>query len=146
MTAALAARLIVSAIAAGQGVAPLFIDLNRTHATNPFWPDHARFHVVWQVFTGLPLAAATVALLWWPGPSLRHRFYFAAFLAAASLLGFFVATAFRRLYDGTLRDPNGFQPARLRVGSRDIAVDMNLALVTLASVLLLVSLLLFGFS
>jgi hypothetical protein len=136
MTAAFVARLTVSAIAAGQGILPVFIDLNRTHATNPLWPGHARFHVVWQAFTGLPLAAVTVALLWWPGAALRERFYLAALLTATSLAGFLVATASRRLYRGALHDPNGIQPARLRVGSRLIAFDMNLAIVCVAALLL----------
>ena len=69
----------MSAIAAGQGILPLFIDLNRTHATNPLWPGHARFHLVYQVFTLLPAAAIEIALLWWPGRRLAARFYLAAF-------------------------------------------------------------------
>src|SRR5215469_5306282 len=133
MTAALAARLIVTAIAAGQGIVPLFIDLNRTHATNPLWTGHARFHLVWQAFTALPASAAAVTLLWSPGPWLRGRFYLAVFLTASSMIGFAIATASRRLYGGTLHDPNGIQPARFRIGSRRIAVDLNLAIVALAS-------------
>src|SRR3954466_2219730 len=107
MTAALAARLIVTALAAGQGILPVFIDLNRTHATNPLWPGHARFHLVQQVFTVLPAAAIEVALLWFPGPAMVERFYLAALLAATSLAGFLVATLARSLYGGTLHDPNG---------------------------------------
>src|SRR3954454_16093827 len=112
MTAALAARLIVTALAAGQGIAPLFIDLNRTHETNPLWPGHARFHVVWQAFTMLPLSAATVALVWCPGPRLRGLFLLATSLSAASMAGFIVPAASRSLYRGALHDPNGIPPAR----------------------------------
>src|SRR6185437_6043097 len=119
MNAALFARCIVSAIAAGQGIAPLFIDLNRTHATNPLWPGHARFHVVWQAFTVLPSSAIAVALLWWPGAAVRNRFYLAALLTAASLAGFLIAVLARPLYGGTLHDPNGIQPLRLHVGARE---------------------------
>ena len=137
MNAALVARWIVSAIAAGQGIAPLFIDLNRTHATNPLWPGHARFHVVWQAFAQLPLAAVTLALLWWPGAAIHERFFLAALLVAASLIGFLVATASRRLFGGALHDPNGIQPAHLHVGSRTIDLDLNLAVVIVASVLLI---------
>ena len=144
MTAALAARLIVSAIAAGQGIAPLFIDLNRTHATNPLWPAHARFHVVWQAFTVLPVSAIAIALLWWPGTAARERFYLAVMLIATSLAGFFVAVLCRRLYGGALHDANGIQPVRLRLGSREIAFDMNLAVVMVASLLLIGAVLVFG--
>jgi len=136
MTAALVARLTVSAIAAGQGILPLFIDLNRTHATNPQWPGHARFHLVYQLFTLLPAAAVEIALLWWPGPAAHGRFYLAAALAATPLAGFLVATLARPLYSGTLHDPNGIQPARLRLGSRQIVFDLNLAIVITAAVLM----------
>src|ERR1700676_5276992 len=106
MNAALAARWIVTAIAAGQGILPVFIDLNRTHATNPLWPGHARFHLVQQVFTLLPAAGVEVGLLWYPGTAWRARFYLAALLTATSLAGFLVAVLVRPLYGGTLHDPN----------------------------------------
>jgi hypothetical protein len=143
MTAALVARWIVTAIAAGQGILPVFIDLNRTHATNPLWPGHARFHLIQQVFTLLPAAAIEVALLWWPGPALHGRFYLAALLIATSLIGFLVAISARPFYGGTLHDPNGIQPVRLRVGSRRIVFDMNVPIVALASVLLIGAVVLF---
>jgi len=136
MTAAFVARLIVSSIAAGQGILPVFIDLNRTHATNPLWPGHARFHLVWQTFTVLPTSAIAVALLWWPGAAVGERFYLAVLLTATSLAGFFTATLTRSMYGGTLHDPNGIQPARVRVGSRTILFDLNLAIVCVAAVLL----------
>jgi hypothetical protein len=142
MTAALVARLTVSAIAS-QGILPLFIDLNRTHATNPLWPAHARFHLVYEVFTHLPAAAVEIALLWWPGPSGPARFYLAAALAAMPLVGFLVATLARPLYGGTLHDPNGIQPARLRLGSRHIVFDLNLAIVITAAVLMAGAVILF---
>jgi len=143
MTAALVARWIVTAIAAGQGIMPVFIDLNRTHATNPLWPGHARFHLVQQVFTLLPAAMIEVTLLWWPGSALRERFYLAAVLAASPLVGFLVATLARPLYRGTLHDPNGIQPVRLRVGSRIIELEMNVPIVALATVLLIGAVVLF---
>ena len=143
MTAALVARWIVTAIAASQGIMPVFIDLNRTHATNTLWPGHARFHLIQQVFTLLPAAMIEVSLLWWPGPALRERFYLAAVLTATSLAGFLAAAVARPLYSGTLHDPNGIQPVRLRVGSRLIRFDMNLPIVALATVLLIGAVVLF---
>jgi len=143
MTAALVARWIVTAIAAGQGIMPVFIDLNRTHATNPLWPGHARFHLVQQVFTLLPAAVIEVALLWWPGRAMHGRFYLAALLIATSLVGFLVATTGRPFYAGALHDSNGIQPMRVRVGTRLIEFDMNLAIVAVAAVLLVGAVVLF---
>ncbi len=143
MTFAFLARLIVSAVGAGQGVVPLFVDLNRTHATNPLWPGHARFHLVQQVFTLLPAAAIELPLIWWPGTAMRARFYLAALLTATSLLGFLIAVAARPLYGGTLHDPNGIQPARVRLRSSEIVFDRNVPIVTLAAVLLISAVVLF---
>jgi hypothetical protein len=143
MTAASFARAIVTAVAGGQGIMPVFIDLNRTHATNPLWTGHARFHLVQQVFTLLPAAAIEVALLWYPGAAFHARFYLAALLTATSLAGFLVAVCARPLYGGTLHDPNGMQPLRLRVGSRLMVFDLNVPIVLLAAALLLGAVLLF---
>lgn len=143
MHAPLLARIIVTALAAGQGLAPLFIDLNRTHATNPLWPGHARFHVVWQTFTQALASAAVVALLWWTGIGAAQRFYLAALLAAVPLAGFLIALFARRLYAGTLHDPNGIAPLRIRTRSRVVEIDMNLVLVVMATVLLAVAVLIF---
>ena len=82
MSAPLLARAILTAIAAGQGLAPLFIDLNRTHATNPLWPGHARFHVVWQTFTQTLIASRRNRPPLVAGSAMPQRFY----LAAASRL------------------------------------------------------------
>ena len=143
MTVASFARAIVTAIAGGQGIMPVFIDLYRTHATNPLWTGHARFHLVQQVFTLLPAATIELALLWYPGAAFPARFYLAALLTATSLAGFLVAVLARPLYGGTLRDPNGIQPLRLRIGSRLMVFDLNVPIVLLAAALLLAAVLLF---
>jgi hypothetical protein len=146
MTAAFFARAVVTAIAAGQGIMPVFIDLNRTHATNPLWTGHARFHLVQHVFTLLPAAAIEVALLWCPGAAFHARFYLASLLTATSLAGFLVAVCTRTLYGGTLRDPNGMRPIRLRIGSRLVVFDLNVPIVLVAAVLLLGAIALFRLS
>jgi hypothetical protein len=143
MTAAFLARAIVTAIAGGQGIMPVFIDLNHTHATNPLWTGHARFHLVQQVFTLLPAAAIELSLLWYPGADFHARFYVAALLAATSLAGFLVAVIARPLYGGTLHDPNGMQPIRIRIGSPLIVFDLNVPIVLFATALLMAAVLLF---
>jgi hypothetical protein len=135
-------RLMLSALAGAQGVAPLAIDLNRTHATHPLWPGHARFHVVWQSFAAFFVAIPEVALLWWPGAGLRFRFGVSAILIASSLLGFMAAAAGRRLYGGSFHDPAGIPPLRIR----SLEADGNALAVTAGSLVLVAALLLFFFS
>jgi hypothetical protein len=143
MTAVFLARLIVTGISAGQGVMPIFIDLNRTHATNPLWMGHARFHLVQQVFSLLLAAVLEVGLLWWPGGALAARFYLAAGLAATSLAGFLLAVLTRRLYGGTLHDPNGMKPVRIRTRRGVIEIDINVPIVGIAAMILVGAVVLF---
>lgn len=143
MSASLLARVLLTAIAAGQGIAPLFIDLNGTHATNPLWPGHARFHVVSQTLGQTLAAAVEVALVWWPGPALHQRFYLAAILTGIPMAGFLAALFTRSLYRGTLRDPNGMPLARIRTRTGIFEFDMNVVIIALASVLLIAAVLVY---
>jgi hypothetical protein len=143
MSAPFLARLIVTAVAAGQGITPLFIDLNRTHATNPLWPGHARFHVVWQTFGLFFMGVLGVALIWWPPAGSREHFYLAAILTALPMLGFLVALVMHRMYDGTLHDPNGIQPVRIHIGGKTREFDMNLVLIVVGAVVILIAVLIF---
>jgi hypothetical protein len=110
-----------------QAIATVAIDLNRTHATNPLWPGHARFHLVWQSSTVVLLSVVGLFLIWHRGPCEAQRFYLAALLAALSPLGFLTAFISRRLFAGTLSDPNGIRPARLWLLGSLRTIDVNLA-------------------
>jgi hypothetical protein len=134
---------MVTAVAVGQGVMPLFIDLNRTHATNPLWIGHARFHVVDQTVVMVLLATVEVALLWWIDPGSRFMFYLAALLTAAPISGFLIATFTRALYGGTLRDPNGVPAFHLPIGGRKREVDVNLVLVSVGAAVLICAILIY---
>lgn len=127
---------MVTAVAAGQGITPLFVDLNRTHATNPLWTGHARFHVVDQTVVMALLATVEVALLWWIEPGSAFSIYLAALLTAVPISGFLIATFTRALYGGTLRDPNGVPALHLRIGGRTREIDVNVVLVSVAALVL----------
>lgn len=128
---------MLTAVSAGQGVTPLFVDLNRTHATNPLWIGHARFHVVDQTVVMALLAVVEVALLWWIAPGSQFFFDLAALLTATPIAGFLIATFTRKLYGGTLRDPNGVSAVHLRIGGRTREIDVNLVLVTVGAAVLI---------
>ena len=143
MSSSILARLMLTAVAAGQGITALFIDLNHTHATNSLWPGHARFHVVWQTcglfFTGL----LGVALVWWPWSASRQSFYLAALLTALPMLAFLVSMSTRSMYGGTLHDPNGIQPVRIQIAGKKREFDMNFVLILVGAVVILIALLIF---
>ena len=122
----LTARVLLAVFCVVQGIATVVLDLNRTHAAHPQWLGHARFHVVWQTATTAVLAIVEVGLLWFSGSSVAERFYLAALLACAPMIGFFTALAARRIYGGTLSDPGGIPPVRMRVHGAEVQVDMNL--------------------
>jgi hypothetical protein len=115
-----------------QTVATLTIDLNHTHATNPQWPRHARFHLVWQALTTAVLSVLEVTLIYWPGPFEEERFYLAILLTCLPLLAFLGALISRRIYDGALSDPNGIRPLRIAFFGTVRHMDMNVVAVTAA--------------
>jgi hypothetical protein len=143
MSSPLLARLMVTAVAAGQGITPLFIDFNRTHATNPLWPGHARFHVVWQTLTMTALAVVELALLWWIAPGTSWGFPLATLLTSTPVVAFLLAMFARTIYAGTLHDPNGIRPLRLRFAGAMREIDMNAVLVIVGAVVLAVAVLIF---
>jgi heme/copper-type cytochrome/quinol oxidase subunit 2 len=92
------------------GFVPPFIDLNKTHATNPNWVGHARFHVVWQVFITFFIAITALYILWFSEieNGLKHNLVLC--LSLCVLGAFFLNIAFKNLYGGTLADPDGITP------------------------------------
>ena len=67
MDTMLVAQVLLTLVTLGYSAVPTLADFNKTHATNPLWTPHARFHVVWQVSSYIGLAAIALALIWWPG-------------------------------------------------------------------------------
>lgn len=137
------ARVLLSLLCAIQGIATVAIDLNRTHATNPLWPGHARFHVVWQTLAVALMSVVELGLLWGRVMSVERGFYLAMLLAGISPVAFLLTCVVRKGFGATLSDPNGIPPMRIKVGSRTVSADGNLAAVVLALISLFVFLLIF---
>ena len=57
-------RIIFTIASIAIAVGPTIADFNKTHATHPDWPGHARFHVVWQVLGFYPSAIIALIILW----------------------------------------------------------------------------------
>jgi hypothetical protein len=117
-----------------QGIATIVLDLNRTHATNPDWTRHVRFHVVWQALSMALQSTVHLILLWSGLLDQTLGFSLALLLVSLSPIAFLATFATRRRFGGTLSDPNGIQPIQFLLGGRKFKVDMNLAAVLAALV------------
>jgi len=112
----LRSRILLTLAAIGYGFVTIKADFNRTHATNPLWTPHARFHVVWQVLSYTGIAVIALCLIWLNGPLPRERLLLAGALGAAVYGAFFAALVARKLFGGALYDQNGYPPFRSPLG------------------------------
>jgi hypothetical protein len=96
----------------GWAILTVVADFNKTHATNPAWTPHARFHVVWQISSYIGFGLLALALIWWPGPLAVERLYLVALMGAIVYAAFFAALMAMPLYGGAAYDKNGYQPVR----------------------------------
>ena len=85
------ARILLTLAALGFSAITIVADLNKTHASNPLWTPHARFHVVWQVLSYSGIGLIALYLIWAGGPMQTERLYPAAALAVAVYGAFFGA-------------------------------------------------------
>jgi hypothetical protein len=139
----LTARILLALVTIGYGVLTVKADFNRTHATNPAWTPHARFHVVWQITSYVGFGLIAQALIWVPGPYVVERLYLAAAFAAVVYGAFFITLAAMPLFGGSTFDQNGYQPFTLRIG-RPRLMDVNVAVFSIFTALLIVGAALIG--
>ena len=126
-----------------QGLGSILVDFNRTHASNPRWTGHARFHAVWKIAMDALLAVLAVTLTFRSAPVAAERFYLAAALTAFPMLAFFAALFTRSTYGGSLHDENGIPPLPVSLNGKRLEVDLNAALEVVASIVLIAAVLLF---
>ena len=106
----LIARILFTLTTLGWSLGTVIADFNKTHATNPKWTPHARFHVVWQISSYVGFGLLTFALIWWPGPLALERLYLAAIMGTIVYAAFFVALLAMPVYGGAAYDSNGYKP------------------------------------
>ena len=106
----LLARVLLTLVTVGYGFLTILADFNKTHATNPKWTGHARFHVVWQITSYIGFGLLALALIWWPGPLAMERLYLVCIMAAIVYAAFFIALFTMPVYGGAAYDSNGYQP------------------------------------
>ena len=136
----LTAKILLTFVTLGYSAIPSLFDFNETHATNPSWTGHARWHVVWQVSSYDYMALVALVLIWTAGPE-AGALWVPALLACAAYGGFWTAFATRGLYGGILKDKvNGVPEFHFNIAGWRFAVDANVTLFTPLSLLTLAAL------
>ena len=118
--------LLFTLVAVMISVGPIFADFNKTHATNPLWTPHARFHVVWQVLSQTGVSLVILYLLWNDAADYMVHIWIAAVLNYIWIASFFATLATMPLYGGALKDVNGIKPFRFNILGTVYLVDTNL--------------------
>jgi hypothetical protein len=135
------ARILLTLTALGYSAITIIADLNKTHASNPLWTPHARFHLVWQVLSYSGIGLISLYLIWASGPLPIERLYLVAALAVAIYGGFFGAVFSRPAYGGGLYDNNGYPSFPAPIGPKTWLLDVNVTIFTITSVVLAASIL-----
>ncbi len=134
----LAAKILLTVATLGYSLIPTIADFNRTHATNPKWLPHARYHVVWQVISYVCMAFIALYLIWGSADVFGLAgLWLATGLAASTYAGFFAAALAKPLYGGAQYDANGVLPVNLALGGKPVAIDVNLAVFSVMALALL---------
>ena len=124
----LVAKILFTLTTAGWAVATVIADFNKTHATNPKWTPHARFHVVWQISSYVGLGLLAFALIWWPGPLVIERLYLVAAMGVIVYAAFFAALMAMPVYGGAAYDKNGYKPFKAPIPIISKMWDVNVTI------------------
>jgi hypothetical protein len=135
------ARILLTLATVGWAVLTVIADFNKTHATNPAWTPHARFHVVWQISSYVGLGLLAFALIWWPGPLATERLYLVALMGAIVYGAFFAALIAMPVYGGAAYDKNGYRPFNAPVPIIAKKWDANVTIFSIQLVILAAGLL-----
>jgi hypothetical protein len=130
------ARILLTITVLGYGLVTIKADFNNTHATNPAWTPHARFHVVWQVLSYSGIGLIALYLIWSGGPAALEHLFLAAAFGVAIYGAFFLTVFVRPLFKGSLYDQNGYPPFQPPIGPTNWQWDANVTAFSIMSVIL----------
>ena len=117
-------KVLLTMICFGFATITPLIDFNESHATNPLWTGHARFHLVWQVNAMILTAFLCLTLLWIFDSYLNVLLVVALnYLWIFSFIGTAVSI---KLYDGEFNDINGVPPIKFNFLDKEIELDRNI--------------------
>ena len=121
-------KVLLTLISVGFGTLTPLIDFNESHATNPLWTGHARFHLVWQVNAMIITAVLSIALLWFFYSITNHLMVI--LLNYLWIFSFYATVFGLRLFDGELNDINGVPPFFIKILGREYEIDRNIQAIT----------------
>ena len=116
-------KVLLSLICLGFGTITPLIDFNESHATNPLWTGHARFHLVWQVNAIILSSFLSLYLIWLVGDSFSLGLVFC--IIYLWVIAFALTLLSMPLYDGELNDINGVPPIINTFFGKTIEIDRN---------------------
>ena len=133
-------KILLTLATFGYSAIPSFFDFNDSHATNPSWTGHARYHVIWQVSSYDFIALLALYLIWTAGVD-ASQLWIPALLATFIYAGFWTANFTRPIYGGVLQDDvNGVPEFNYNIFGWKFALDANVSLFTPISVVTLIAL------
>ena len=135
----LIAKLLLTVATLGYSLGTIIADFNHTHASNPAWTPHARFHVVWQVLSYCGIGLIALFLIWTTGPA---KLWLAVALAVAMYAGFFATLLSMPRFGGSVADTNGVPAiATVTMGGKPLALDTNVTIFCVQVAILAVAML-----
>ncbi len=117
-------KVLLTLICVGFGTLTPLIDFNESHATNPLWTGHARFHLVWQVNAMIITALLSIALLWFFYSITNHLIVI--LLNYLWIFSFYATVFGLKLFDGELNDINGVPPIFIKIFGQEYEIDRNI--------------------
>ncbi|MFT3781883.1 MAG: hypothetical protein QM790_07695 [Nibricoccus sp.] len=118
----LIARVLITLATLAYGYGPFIVDMNKTHLLHPAWPGHARYHLMWASVSQAAVAGIALWLVWAEAPNALWRCRLGGVIGLAMTSGFFGALLTKKLFRGTLHDPQGIHPIAGKIDGNLIAV------------------------
>tara|TARA_B100000035_G_C20723184_1_gene432130 strand:- start:50 stop:601 length:552 start_codon:yes stop_codon:yes gene_type:complete len=124
----LISKILLTLTCIGLGTLTPLIDFNESHATNPLWTGHARFHLVWQVNAMIITSILSLLMLWAFYSFSNHLIVI--ILNFLWIISFYTSVFGMKLYDGELNDINGVPPILINILGKKYEIDRNIQAIT----------------